>query len=59
MNRKEWRELLFSRGVPGRCQARHSSCVLPCTLVAPWKLLLMENIVSFEGINYHFTGKVV
>lgn len=53
------RELLFYRGVPGRCQGRHSSSVLPCTLVAPWKLLLVENIVSFEGISYHLTGQVV
>ena len=54
-----WRELLLYHGVTGRCQARHCSCVLPCTLVAAWKLLLMQNTVSFEGISYHITGQVL
>ena len=54
-----WRELFLYGGIPGRCQARHSKCVLPCTLVAAWKLLLMQNIVSFERISYQLAGQVL
>ena len=38
---------------------KHSNCVLPHISVLAWKLILRENIISFEGKRYYLTGQVL